>query len=64
MCKDAEDVPWHATRGQYVEKLHCLHLEAVVAVDHEQDDIGDFGYVDHAGEGVCRALNERQSPSF
>ena len=52
MSQYAEDVTGHAGGGEDVEELHGLHLEAVIAVDHEQDDIGDLGDVDHGLELV------------
>lgn len=63
MCEDAEDVAGHTSSGQDVEKLHRLHLEAVVAVDHEQDNVRDLGDVDH-GLQLIGTLEEGKALLF
>ncbi len=52
MREDAEDIARHSSGGQDVEKLKGLHLEAVVAIYHQQDDVGNFGNVKHRLELV------------
>jgi hypothetical protein len=62
--QDTEDVSWHTARAQHIQKLHCLHLEAVVAVDHKENNVDDFRNVDHAGERVGGTFYECETPPF
>ena len=42
-----KDISRHATSRQGIEKLHRLHLEAIVAINHQQDNICNLRYVYH-----------------
>ena len=64
MRKDPKHVSWHSTCGKHIQKLHCLHLEAKIAVYHEQNDICDFRNVDHAREGVRGTFYEGKAAFF
>jgi len=52
MCQNPKDVGWHTMRRKDVEELHGFHLEAEVAVNEQEDVVGDLGDVNHAREGV------------
>jgi hypothetical protein len=52
MGQDAKHVSRHTRGGEDVEELHSLHLEAVVSVNHEKDNVGHLGDVDHGLELV------------
>lgn len=52
MCQDTKDISRHTRRSEDVEELHSLHLKAVVSVDHEEDNVGNLGDVDHGLELV------------
>jgi hypothetical protein len=60
VSQDTKDVAGHTSSGQDVEKLHSLHLETVVAVNHEKNDIGNLGDIHH-GFQLVGTLHERQS---
>jgi hypothetical protein len=64
MGQDTEYISRHAAGRQRVQKLHCLHLEAIITVDHEEDNIRDLGRINHARERVGGAFEERQAPSL
>lgn len=64
MGEDAEDISRHAAGIQHIQKLHSLHLETIITINHEQYDIGDFGDINHASEGVGWALDEGQTALF
>ena len=48
-------------RLEDVEELKGLHLETKAGVDHQQDQVCNFGNVDHAVQ-VIVAFNEGQTP--
>jgi hypothetical protein len=60
--QDTKDVTRHTTGRQDVQELHRLHLEAIVSVNHEQDNVDNLGYVHHGGQRIGRALHECESP--
>jgi len=62
MCKYPKHIPRHPTRTKHIQKLHRLHLEAEIAIDHQEYYISDLAHVDHAGEGVGGTFYERQTP--
>lgn len=64
MSQDTKDVSGHTARAQHVEKLHCLHLKTVVAINHQQTYVDDFCDVDHAGEGVSGTFYEREASAL
>lgn len=57
--EDADDLG-EAMGLEDVEELEGLHLEAEGAVDHEEDEVGDFANVDHAVDVVV-ALDEGEA---
>ena len=62
MCKYPKHIPRHPARTKHIQKLHCLHLKAEIAIDHQEYYISNLAHVDHAGEGVGGTFYERQTP--
>jgi hypothetical protein len=64
MCQDAKDIAWHAGGAERIQELHCLHLEAVVAVYHKENDVRDLSHIYHGSKGVRGTFEEGQTAAF
>ena len=61
MRQDTEYIARHTTGGQSVQKLHGLHLKAIVAVDHQQHNIRDLRHINHGCERVRGTFKEGET---
>src|ERR1700759_4935077 len=64
MCQYSKHIAGHACCGKDIEKLHCLHLEAIIAVDHKKNVVHNLSDIYHASQRIGRAFYEGQSPSL
>ena len=64
MRQDAKDISRHSTGRKNIQKFHGLHLEAKIAIYHEQNYVGNFGHVDHAGKGIGRTFHKSEATAF
>lgn len=59
--KDTENIARHTAGRQSVQKFHSLHLESIVSINHQKNDICDLGHVDHGCEGVGRTFHKGEA---